>query len=175
MTIKYKVSDVAKDLNVPAKQIVDLLAQKGGDVKKTGANLTEEEVNLVFEHFTQANAEASLDAYLDSAPKPQPKASEVLKKADGTVVEMNNNKKKADKKKAEAKPEPVKREVVTKVVDTRTVDVNLDRFNEKFDELASTRSSPTTATRRARISPSAARPRPSACSASSWKRPARPS
>ncbi len=30
MTIKYKVSDVAKDLNVPAKQIVDLLAQKGG-------------------------------------------------------------------------------------------------------------------------------------------------
>ncbi|TCL53716.1 translation initiation factor IF-2 [Allofournierella massiliensis] len=139
MTIKYKVSDVAKDLNVPAKQIVDLLAQKGGDVKKTGANLTEEEVNLVFEHFTQANAEASLDAYLDSAPKPQPKASEVLKKADGTVVEMNNNKKKADKKKAEAKPEPVKREVVTKVVDTRTVDVNLDRFNEKFDELASTK------------------------------------
>ncbi len=139
MTIKYKVSDVAKDLNVPAKQIVDLLAQKGGEVKKTGANLTEEEVNLVFEHFTQANAEGSLVAYLDSAPKPQPKASEVLKKADGTVVEMNNNKKKADKKKAEAKPEPVKREVVTKVVDTRTVDVNLDRFNEKFDELASTK------------------------------------
>ncbi len=139
MTIKYKVSDVAKDLNVPAKQIVDLLAQKGGEVKKTGANLTEKEVNLVFEHFTQANAEASLDAYLDSAPKPQPKASEVLKKADGTVVEMNNNKKKTDKKKAEAKPEPVKREVVTKVVDTRTVDVNLDRFNEKFDELASTK------------------------------------
>ena len=139
MTIKYKVSDVAKDLNVPAKQIVDLLAQKGGEVKKTGANLTEKEVNLVFEHFTQANAEASLDTYLDSAPKPQPKASEVLKKADGTVVEMNNNKKKTDKKKAEAKPEPVKREVVTKVVDTRTVDVNLDRFNEKFDELASTK------------------------------------
>ena len=139
MTIKYKVSDVAKDLNVPAKQIVDLLAQKGGEVKKTGANLTEEEVNLVFEHFTQANSEPSLDAYLDSAPKPQPKASEVLKKADGTVVEMNNNKKKTDKKKAEAKPDPVKREVVTKVVDTRTVDVNLDRFNEKFDELASTK------------------------------------
>ena len=139
MTIKYKVSDVAKDLNVPAKQIVDLLAQKGGEVKKTGANLTEEEVNLVFEHFTQANSESSLDAYLDSAPKPQPKASEVLKKADGTVVEMNTSKKKADKKKAESKPEPVKREVVTKVVDTRTVDVNLDRFNEKFDELASTK------------------------------------
>ena len=138
MTIKYKVSDVAKDLNVPAKQIVDLLAQKGGEVKKTGANLTEEEVNLVFEHFTQANSESSLDAYLDSAPKPQPKAGEVLKKADGTVVEMNN-KKKTEKKKAEAKPEPVKREVVTKVVDTRTVDVNLDRFNEKFDELASTK------------------------------------
>ncbi len=137
MTIKYKVSDVAKDLNVSAKQIVELLAKDGSEPKKTGANLTEAELNLVFEHFTQANAEKDLSAYLDSAPKPQPKAGEVLKKADGTVVEMGG-KKKAEKK-AQASPAPVKREVVTKVVDTRTVDVNLDRFNEKFDELASTK------------------------------------
>ena len=99
MTIKYKVSDVAKDLNVPAKQIVDLLAQKGGEVKKTGANLTEEEVNLVFEHFTQANSESSLDAYLDSAPKPKPKESEILKKAVGTVVEMPTPRHKKKEKK----------------------------------------------------------------------------
>ncbi|MBU3805899.1 MAG: translation initiation factor IF-2 [Candidatus Fournierella pullistercoris] len=139
MTIKYKVSDVAKDLNVPTKQIVDLLATSGGEPKKAGTNLSEAELNLVFEHFTKKNAEQSLDAYLDSAPKAQPKAGEVLKKADGTVVEMKNNNKKQEKKTSQPQVAVVKREVVTKVVDTRTVDVNLDRFNEKFDELASTK------------------------------------
>ena len=138
MTIKYKVSDVAKDLNVPAKQIIELLAEKGGEPKKTGANLTEQELNYVFEHFTQKNAEKSLDAYLGTEKKPQPKENEILKKADGTVVEMGG-KKKADKKADKPAVAVVKREVVTKVVDTRTVDVNLDKFNEKFDELASTK------------------------------------
>ena len=57
MTIKYKVSDVAKDLNVSAKQIVELLSKDGSEPKKTGANLTEAELNYVFEHFTQASGE----------------------------------------------------------------------------------------------------------------------
>lgn len=138
MTIKYKVSDVAKDLNVPAKQIIELLAEKGGEPKKAGTTLSEVEMNYVFEHFTQKNAEKNLNDYLDSASKPKAKENEILKKADGTVVEMGG-KKKADKKAEKPQVAVVKREVVTKVVDTRTVDVNLDKFNEKFDELASTK------------------------------------
>ena len=39
----------------------------------------------------------------------------------------------------EAKPAPEKREVVTVTVDTRITDVNLDKFNEKYTELASTK------------------------------------
>ena len=85
MTIKYKVSEVAKDLNKPAKQIIDLLAARGGEPKKVGSNLEEGELNYIFEHFTRETEEKSLDAYLDSAPKPKPKESEILKKADGTV------------------------------------------------------------------------------------------
>ena len=138
MIIKYKVSEVAKDLNKPAKQIVDMLAALGGEPKKVGANLDEAELNYVFERLTQENAEADLAAYLDSAPKPKPKESEILKKADGTVVEMPRPKHKAEKKPKTEAPAP-KREVVTKVVDTRTVDVNLDKFNEKYTELAGTK------------------------------------
>ena len=138
MIIKYKVSEVAKDLNKPAKQIVDLLAALGGEPKKVGANLDEAELNYVFERLTQENAEADLADYLDSAPKPKPKESEILKKADGTVVEMPRPKHKAEKKPKTEAPAP-KREVVTKVVDTRTVDVNLDKFNEKYTELAGTK------------------------------------
>lgn len=139
MTIKYKLSDVAKDLNKPAKEIIDLLAANGGEVKKPGANLEEAEMNFLFEHYTKQAEEKSLEAYLDSAPRPKPKESEILKKADGTVVEMPRPKHKAEKK-AEAKAEPApRREVVTKVVDTHTVDVNLDKFNEKYTELAGTK------------------------------------
>ena len=138
MIIKYKVSEVAKDLNKPAKQIIDTLADLGGEPKKVGANLDEAELNYLFERMTQENAEADLSAYLDSAPKPKPKESEILKKADGTVVEMPRPKHKAEKKPETAAPAP-KREVVTKVVDTRTVDVNLDKFNEKYTELAGTK------------------------------------
>ncbi|HJA26663.1 MAG TPA: translation initiation factor IF-2 [Candidatus Fournierella merdigallinarum] len=138
MIIKYKVSEVAKDLNKPAKQIVDLLAALGGEPKKVGANLEETELNYIFERLTQESAETDLAAYLDSAPKPKPKENEILKKADGTVVEMPRPKHKAEKKAAAAAPAP-KREVVTKVVDTRTVDVNLDKFNEKYTELAGTK------------------------------------
>ena len=139
MIIKYKVSEVAKDLGLSAKQIIDVLAGLGGEAKKVGSNLEEGELNYIFEHYTQNNQEASLDAYLDSAPKPKPKESEILKKADGTVVEMPRPKHKQEKKQgAQAAPAP-KREVVTKVVDTRTVDVNLDKFNEKYTELASTK------------------------------------
>ncbi len=139
MTIKYKVSEVAKDLNKPAKQIIDLLAARGGEPKKVGSNLEEGELNYIFEHFTRETEEKSLDAYLDSAPKPKPKESEILKKADGTVVEMPQPKHRPEKKKVEQPAPAPKREVVTKVVDTRTVDVNLDKFNEKYTELASTK------------------------------------
>ena len=138
MIIKYKVSEVAKDLNKPAKQIIDTLAALGGEPKKVGANLDEAELNYLFERLTQESAEADLSAYLDSAPKPKPKESEILKKADGTVVEMPRPRHKAEKKPEAAAPAP-KREVVTKVVDTRTVDVNLDKFNEKYTELAGTK------------------------------------
>ncbi len=73
------------------------------------------------------------------AAKPaQPKAphnpNEPLKRADGTVVETKANK----KPKAE-KQEVAKQEFVTVTVDTRQSNVNMDKFNEKYDELAGTK------------------------------------
>ena len=141
MIIQYKLSDMAKDMNLPTKQIIEVLAPLGGEAKKPNSQLTESEVNYVLEHLTGAAQEKNLDAYLGSKPKPQPKPSEVLKKADGTVVEMpSHNKAKAEKKsEAKAAPEP-KREEVTMTVDTHTVDVNLDKYNEKYTEMANSKS-----------------------------------
>ena len=68
----------------------------------------------------------------------QPKAphnpNEPLKRADGTVVETKTNKKpKVEKQEVE------KQEFVTVTVDTRQSNVNMDKFNEKYDELAGTK------------------------------------
>ena len=84
VVIKYKLSDVAKDLNVQNKELIDFLYQTLGESKKHTSPLTEAELNHVFEHYTQKNSEASLDAYLASAPAPKVAEKDILKKADGS-------------------------------------------------------------------------------------------
>ncbi|MBQ8603588.1 MAG: translation initiation factor IF-2 [Oscillospiraceae bacterium] len=69
----------------------------------------------------------------EKTQQPKNNANEPLKRADGTVVQA-----KAPKQKAE-KQEVVKQERVTVTVDTRQSNVNMDKFNEKYDELASTK------------------------------------
>ncbi len=66
--------------------------------------------------------------------KPAAKNNEPLKRADGTVVQA-----KAPKQKAE-KQEVVKQERVTVTVDTRQSNVNMDKFNEKYDNMADSKS-----------------------------------
>ena len=63
MMIKYRVHEVAKDLNVPNKEVLDVLQKYCEETKKHMTALTEEELDLVFESFTQSHSLPSLDAY----------------------------------------------------------------------------------------------------------------
>ena len=94
MEIKYKLGDVAKQLNLPNKKLADLLAPLGVEGAKHTTTLNEAQLNYLFDRLTAENSEVSLDAFLDTAPKPQPKPGEVLKRADGSVVEIPKNQKK---------------------------------------------------------------------------------
>ena len=49
---KYRVNEVAKDLNVQMKDIVDLLEKNFPGEKKRTTVLTNEELNFVFETYT---------------------------------------------------------------------------------------------------------------------------
>ena len=73
--IKYKVSEVAKDLNVPSKAVIEAIKECCGVTKKSGNVLTDEELNVVFEYFTQKNQVESFDEYYASrdaeAEKPE--------------------------------------------------------------------------------------------------------
>ena len=46
--IKYKLGDLAKDLNMPANDIAALIKDRFNAVKKPGTVLTDEELNYVF-------------------------------------------------------------------------------------------------------------------------------
>lgn len=63
MMIKYRVHEVAKDLNVPNKDVIDVLQKYTGETKKHMTALTESELDLVFEAFTQKTSMKSLDSY----------------------------------------------------------------------------------------------------------------
>lgn len=71
MTVKYRVSDFAKDLKMPTKKVLDELAAMGAQGKKSSSNLEENELNYLMEKFSRDNAELSLDDYLSSGMPPR--------------------------------------------------------------------------------------------------------
>ena len=71
MMIKYRVHEVAKDLNVPNKDVIDTLEKYTGETKKHMTALTEGELDLVFETFTQKNSAENLDTYFAQASEPK--------------------------------------------------------------------------------------------------------
>ena len=104
--IKYKVADVAKDLKLPVKDVLDTLGEKF-PAKKAQTALTEQELNYVFEHYTKAKEVTSFAQYfaMASQPKEELKKPEPKKEEPKSVKEEKKSAPKAEKKPAE-KPAP---------------------------------------------------------------------
>lgn len=159
--IKYKVSEVAKDLNVPSKAVIEAIKECCGVTKKSGNVLTDQELNVVFEYFTQKNQVENFDKYYasrDSEPEKAEKADKPAKAKDEKSKgdqkqgqkknnQQNNSQKKQDKpqdkkpaQKAQAKKEePVieQEQSCGRVINTRAAQVDIERYNEKYDRMAS--------------------------------------
>ena len=60
MIQKYKVSDAARDLDVPARIITDALAQFGVNARSNSQVLQESELDLVFDYLSQKNQIGSI-------------------------------------------------------------------------------------------------------------------
>ena len=65
-TGKVKLSDFAKNMDVPAQELIDRLKQRDKKTRKATATLSEEEMNYLLEVYTQAHQVDDLDAYLQS-------------------------------------------------------------------------------------------------------------
>ena len=114
MAKKIKLSDAARDIDIPAQELIDFFAGKGDSKKKTGSSLSEEEMNSVLEHYTKERySVSSLNEYFDSKNDPRPVREEAPKAEKKTAA-----KKTAEKKAAEAKKEdePKKEEKKTAAV-----------------------------------------------------------
>ena len=63
MMIKYKVKEVASDLSVTTKDVIAVLKDYCGVDKKAMTALTEDELNIIFDFFTQKNALENFNDY----------------------------------------------------------------------------------------------------------------
>lgn len=106
--IKYKVSDVAKDFNIPVKDVIDVLSEKYPQ-KKAQTALTENELNFVFEHYTKAKEVTSFAPYFAMAnqPKAEKKAEPKEKKVEEKKPEEKKPQQKMDSKKPVSSDKPV--------------------------------------------------------------------
>jgi len=143
------------------KEIIEILGKYTDTPKKSGQNLDEGELNIVFEHLTQHNQVSGLDViYADSAPAPQPQPQQAnpprqQAKAGGKQPQDKQSQDKqpqgGQKQPRAAAPQPaqpqqqpqpqpqqpVSRVPKTKVVDTRkATNVNLDKYDEKLQDMA---------------------------------------
>lgn len=63
MLEKYRVHDVARDLGVPTKEVADLLTAKLGSEYKSMTALNEQQLSMVFNHYTKQNQVENFEAY----------------------------------------------------------------------------------------------------------------
>ena len=166
---KYRVHEVAKDFNVKSNGVIELLGKYFEDPKKHQTALTDEELDIIFETFTQNKAVESFDEYFKvtaekkeepvKKEKKEEKASasaekdEKTEKAESKPAAKKNDasdKKPAPEKKAESKPFEKKADKKKnndtpiqartkgdqRTIDTRGSNVDLEKYNEKYDEIA---------------------------------------
>ncbi len=156
MIVKYKVSEVARDLNVDSKEIINLLLKYESEPKKITSTLSEEELNLIFQHYTTIKALSSFDSYFEEGNRHQrvtaSKKEEAKKEEPKKEVKKEvkaETKKEAPKKeeaKKEAKPETKvepKKEVKTEPKKVRKEENTPKKPKEKFANVIKTRSTET--------------------------------
>ena len=153
MINKYRVHEVAKDFDMQSKKVIELLAKYFDDQKKHMTALEENELDVIFETFTQENQVENFDAYFATVKqkeeKPQEKApAESDGKKDDKKTEKSEkaSDKKADASAPSAQPKKKEKEQSTHIqrrtkgetrtVDTRSSNVDLEKYNEKYENIS---------------------------------------
>ncbi len=150
MTKKYKIHEAAKDFNMPSKKLMETLGKYFAGEKKSQTALEEKELDVLFDVLTAENAVDSFDSYFamqkTSAPQakaekqPKPTKKENAKPAqNGKNTPAQNTQGRQNPKKKEKDPNrPMQSRTKGEVrrVDTRAGTVDLDKYNERYENIA---------------------------------------
>ncbi len=139
---KYKVKEAAKDLNITAGEIVDMVKELSGTERKAAGSLTESELNLVLEKVSQSNQVSSFDAYFAATekqtvkeePKAEKKTEKKAEKKAEPKAEKPVEKKEAPAVKTEPEKEEAKAEPVKEVQKTEPVKEEAKKAEPAKDE-----------------------------------------
>ena len=148
MMIKYRVREVAKDLNLTNKDVIDTLA-KYFTQERNLASLDEyfAQRELGPEPKREQEPEASGKKPAEPKPAPakeggkkqvQPKDKEAPKGQPAPAAAKPAAEQQAGQKSQQKSAQPVRepKAPTRRVVDTRSSNVNIDKYNEKYDRLA---------------------------------------
>ena len=126
---QFKINQIAKDMGKKSKDIVELLVEKGVDVKNSQKTLEAEEFDIFFDTITKANQITEIENYLDGITY-IPAKEKPAEKAEAPAAE-----KKTEAKPAEVKEE-VKAEVKAEVKKETKAAVKEEKKEEKKEESA---------------------------------------
>ncbi|MBR1811039.1 MAG: translation initiation factor IF-2 [Clostridia bacterium] len=159
--VKYKVHEAAKDFGKKSNDLIDLLGKYFDEPKKYQTVLTGAELDVIFDTLTQQSAVENFDAYFamerpaGEKPAEKQKTADAQPAADGNAAagakpagnkpaqggkKPENGKPFEKKGNKEKKPDQPYIQSRTKgdkkTVDTRAHNVELDKYNEKYEEIA---------------------------------------
>ncbi|MBR5542739.1 MAG: translation initiation factor IF-2 [Oscillospiraceae bacterium] len=138
---KYRVRDIAKDFEVTAKVITEILTKYSEAPKSNMQALTDEELNIIFNVLTAENQVESFESLMSEVyheekkeqPAPEPAKKEEAK-AEKPVAEKKATQP-AEKPEKKEEAAPAKRGVQTHVIDTRGGNVDLSKYDDRVDNL----------------------------------------
>ncbi len=147
MTKKYKLHEAAKDFGVSAKKLTDILSKYFEGEKKSQTALEEKELDVLFDVLTAETAVDSLDSYFamqktaDEKPKAEKKGKTEKKPSAGKSAtdkpaSGSTASEKPKKEKDKDRPMQSRTKGAVRHVDTRAGNVELDKYNERYENIA---------------------------------------
>ncbi len=108
-TTKIKVHEIAKELSVTSKDIIEKMAEFGVEIKSHSSALEEEHLGIIFDVFTKLNEVSADELKALEVKKPEPKAEEMPEEPKKEAPKPSEKK---EKKSPEKKEEPKKEKKV---------------------------------------------------------------
>jgi len=138
---KPRIYEVAKDIEVSSKELLNLLSEHGIELKNHMSTLEDNEMDIILEYYTQSFEKKDMD-FKDFVAKFQGKDTET-KKEEKAQAKAEDEKKpkqeKADDEKIQtaAADEPKQNKKAFRYIDTRQSAVDLEKLDtEKIEALA---------------------------------------